>query len=82
MGPLKSVFGMLGMADLPKDMVEQSEEKLDKYEVIINSMTKAEREDASLLKRAARARNGLPKARELSLTTFAICSPSSRRWRR
>ncbi len=52
MGPLKSVFGMLGMADLPKEMVEQSEEKLKKYEVIINSMTPAERDDASLLKKS------------------------------
>jgi len=52
MGPLKSVFGMLGMVDLPKDMVEQSEEKLKKYEVIINSMTPAERDDASLLKKS------------------------------
>ena len=52
MGPLKSVFGMLGMADMPKDMLEQSEEKLKTYEVIINSMTPAEREDASLLKKS------------------------------
>ena len=52
MGPLKSVFGMLGVADLPKDVVEQSEEKLKRYEVIINSMTPAERDDASLLKKS------------------------------
>jgi len=52
MGPLKNVFGMLGMVDLPKEMVEQSEEKLKKYEVIINSMTPAEREDATLVKKS------------------------------
>jgi len=52
MGPLKNVFGMLGMTDMPKEMMEQSEEKLNKYEVIINSMTPAEREDAKLLKKS------------------------------
>ncbi len=51
MGPLKGVFQMLGAPDIPKDMVEQSEEKLKAYEVIINSMTPAEREDVALLKK-------------------------------
>ncbi|MDD5317815.1 MAG: signal recognition particle protein Srp19, partial [Candidatus ainarchaeum sp.] len=53
MGPLKSVFGMLGMADMPKDLMEQSEEKLKKFEVMINSMTPSEREDARLIKKSA-----------------------------
>ncbi|MDO8340107.1 MAG: signal recognition particle receptor subunit alpha [Candidatus Burarchaeum sp.] len=51
MGPLKGVFQMLGAPDIPKDMVEQSEEKLKAYEVMINSMTPAEREDVALLKK-------------------------------
>lgn len=52
MGPLSSVFGMMGMADLPSDAVKVSEEKLKKYEAIISSMTKAERDDASLLRKS------------------------------
>lgn len=51
LGPLSKVFSMLGAPDMPKDMLQQSEEKLKSFEVIINSMTKEEREDASLLKR-------------------------------
>jgi signal recognition particle subunit SRP54 len=50
LGPLGNVFSMLGAADVPKEMVQQSEEKLKKYECMINSMSKAEKKDASLLK--------------------------------
>ncbi|MFH0817468.1 MAG: signal recognition particle receptor subunit alpha [Candidatus Micrarchaeota archaeon] len=51
LGPLKSVFSMLGMVDVPKDMMEQSEQKLKIYENIIGSMTKEERENAELLRK-------------------------------
>ncbi|MEM3030933.1 MAG: signal recognition particle receptor subunit alpha [Candidatus Micrarchaeia archaeon] len=51
LGPLQSVFGMLGAPDVPKEILHQSEAKLKKYEVIINSMTPAEREDAGLLRK-------------------------------
>ncbi|MGC8669768.1 MAG: signal recognition particle receptor subunit alpha [Candidatus Micrarchaeia archaeon] len=54
MGPLKNVFGMLGAPDVPKDLIEQSEEKLKKYRVIIDSMTKDERKDEHLLHESGR----------------------------
>jgi len=50
LGPLGNVFSMLGAADIPKEMVQQSEGKLKKFESMINSMTKSEKKDASLLK--------------------------------
>jgi len=50
-GPLGSVFSMMGMADMPADVVKQSEGKLKKYECIIASMTPKEREDALLVKK-------------------------------
>lgn len=50
LGPLGNVFSMLGAADIPKEVVQQSEGKLKIYESMINSMTKAEKQDASLLK--------------------------------
>ncbi len=53
LGPLGNVFSMLGAVDMPKEMVQQSEEKLKKYESMISSMTKAEKKDASLLKGSA-----------------------------
>jgi len=52
LGPLSGVFSMLGVADVPQDTVKNSEDKLKKFENIINSMTPAERDDASLLKKS------------------------------
>jgi signal recognition particle subunit SRP54 len=51
MGPLSSVMGMMGAHDLPPDMLKTSEEKLKKFEAIIASCTKAERDDASLIRK-------------------------------
>jgi len=53
LGPLGNVFSMLGAADIPKEMVQQSEDKLKKFESMINSMTKQEKKQASLLKNNA-----------------------------
>ncbi|MFI5412802.1 MAG: signal recognition particle receptor subunit alpha [Candidatus Micrarchaeales archaeon] len=61
MGPLKNVFSQMGAADMPKEMVENSEVMLKKYKIIIASMTKAERQDEKLLhdpKRIERIANG------------------------
>ncbi len=52
LGPLGNVFSMLGAADVPKEMVQQSEEKLKKFESMINSMSKAEKKNASLIKKS------------------------------
>jgi signal recognition particle subunit SRP54 len=51
--PLGNVFSMLGAADVPREMVQQSEEKLKKFESMINSMSRAEKKDASLLRNNA-----------------------------
>ncbi len=50
LGPLGNVFSMLGAADVPKELVQQSEDKMKKYECMINSMTKDEKKDATLRK--------------------------------
>ena len=52
LGPLSGVFSMLGAADVPADMVKNSEGKLKKFECIISSMTKAERDDAELVRKS------------------------------
>ncbi len=54
MGPMKNMLGMLGMADVPKNVVEEGESKLVKYKAIIGSMTKSERQDERLLKEHSR----------------------------
>ena len=53
-GPLKNVFGMMGAPDVPKDMLEKSEGKLQKYKVIIASMTPQERSNERLIHDAKR----------------------------
>ncbi len=49
MGPLKNMFGMMGVNNVPKEVMEQGEERLKKYKVIIGSMSKAERKNERLL---------------------------------
>ncbi len=53
LGPLGNVLGMLGAADVPKEMVHQGEEKMKKFESMINSMTPGERKDASIIRKNA-----------------------------
>lgn len=52
MGPLGGIFSMMGMSDIPEEMVNQGEGKLQEYEAIINSMTKDERKEASLIRKS------------------------------
>lgn len=54
MGPLGNVLSMLGAADVPKEIVQESEGKMKKFEAMINSMTKKEKKDAALLKNSSR----------------------------
>jgi len=52
MGPLNKVAEMLGLSvKLPKEMLEQGQEKMDSFKIIIDSMTKNEREDPEVLNR-------------------------------
>jgi signal recognition particle subunit SRP54 len=50
MGPLKKVLGMLpGGANLPDDAMENAEEKMDAWRVMIQSMTKDEVEEPKII---------------------------------
>ncbi|MGC8924243.1 MAG: signal recognition particle receptor subunit alpha [Candidatus Micrarchaeia archaeon] len=54
MGPLKDIFSMMGAPDLPEEMLHQGEDKMKKFEAIINSMTPEERKNPELLKKGNR----------------------------
>ena len=54
MGPIKNMLSMLGLADTPKEVIEQSEAKMKKYKAIISSMTPEERKDEKLMHDAGR----------------------------
>jgi signal recognition particle subunit SRP54 len=56
MGPLKNLMGMMGAANVPKELVEKGEERMGKFKVIISSMTKEERKDDRLLHDSSRIR--------------------------
>lgn len=50
MGPLKKVLGMLpGASNLPDDAMENAEEKMDAWRVMIQSMTKQEVEEPKII---------------------------------
>jgi len=50
MGPLKKVFEMLGLASMPEELVQTSEEKMKSYKFIMDSMAKKELGDPSIIK--------------------------------
>ncbi len=50
MGPLKKVFEMLGLAAMPEELVQTSEEKMKSYKFIMDSMTKKELGDPDSIK--------------------------------
>ena len=53
MGPLNKVAEMLGLGvKLPKEMLEQGQEKMDSFKVIIDSMTEQERTQPEVLNRS------------------------------
>ena len=57
MGPLSKVMDMMGLgAQLPKEMLEVGEEKLDGFKVMIDSMTEEERNDPEKFNRSRIAR--------------------------
>lgn len=52
MGPLGKVMEMMGLnQQMPKEMLEVGEEKLDGFKVMMDSMTRAEKENPELLDR-------------------------------
>jgi len=61
MGPMKQIMQMLGMYDVPEEMMAQSEEKMKAFEAAVLSMTPAERKNPDLMKskpRQARVAKG------------------------
>lgn len=67
MGPLGGVFSMMGMSDLPQEVVNQGEGKMKQFENIIGSMTKEERADASLIRKSRERMERIAKGSGASL---------------
>ncbi len=54
MGPMKQILQMIGVYDVPDDMLNKSEEKLKVFENAVNSMSKVERENPELMSNRSR----------------------------
>ncbi|MFH0973557.1 MAG: LAGLIDADG family homing endonuclease [Candidatus Micrarchaeota archaeon] len=54
MGPMKQVMQMLGLYDLPEELVGQSEAKMKSFEAAVLSMTPFERQNPDVMKNKAR----------------------------
>ncbi|RLG20829.1 signal recognition particle protein [Candidatus Micrarchaeota archaeon] len=50
MGPLKKVFEMMGLSQMPEELVETGEKKLEVYKIIMDSMTREELEHPEIIK--------------------------------
>ncbi len=57
LGPLKGVFQMMGMVNVPKEVLEEGEKKMGQYEAMIASMTKQEKEDPDLIRKSTTRTN-------------------------
>jgi len=54
MGPMKQILQMIGVYDVPEEMMAKSEEKLKTFENAVNSMSKNERENPDLMNNRSR----------------------------
>ncbi|OIO25602.1 signal recognition particle protein [Candidatus Micrarchaeota archaeon CG_4_10_14_0_2_um_filter_55_9] len=54
MGPMKQILQMIGVYDVPEEVVGQSEEKLKQFDAAVLSMTPEERSDPQLMKQLSR----------------------------
>ena len=52
LGPLQKVAELLGISNLPPELLQLSEQKFKKYNAIINSMTKQERKKPEILNKS------------------------------
>ncbi|MFH1247080.1 MAG: signal recognition particle receptor subunit alpha [Candidatus Micrarchaeota archaeon] len=54
MGPLKQIMQMIGVYDVPEELMAKSEEKLKTFEIAVNSMSKKERQNPDLMNNRSR----------------------------
>ncbi|MHA1608098.1 MAG: signal recognition particle protein Srp54 [Candidatus Freyarchaeota archaeon] len=52
MGPIGKIFELMGISSIPKELKDMAETKLDRWKVIMQSMTEEELEDPKILNRS------------------------------
>ncbi len=55
-GSMKQILAMMGGGNIPDMMKDDAEKNLEKWEIVLNSMTKAEKDDPSIIKKDRKAR--------------------------
>jgi len=56
MGRFGRLLGMLGVGNIPEEAKEMAQENLDQWEVVLNSMTKVEKENPKIIKKTRKRR--------------------------
>ncbi|GAI96533.1 unnamed protein product, partial [marine sediment metagenome] len=56
MGRLGKLLGMMGIGNIPDEAKEMAEQNLDQWEVVLNSMTKEEKETPKIIKKSRKRR--------------------------
>ena len=55
-GKIKQIFAMLGGGNIPDALKEDAEKNLERWEVVLNSMTKEEKRDPKIIKKSRKKR--------------------------
>lgn len=55
-GKMKQIFAMLGGGNIPDALKDDAEKNLDKWEIVLNSMTKFEKENPKIIKKSRKRR--------------------------
>ena len=55
-GRMKQIFAMLGGGNIPDALKDDAEKNLDKWEIVLNSMTKFEKENPKIIKKSRKRR--------------------------
>jgi len=53
---MKQILAMMGGGNIPEALTDDAEKNLEKWEVVINSMTQAEKEDPKIIKKTRKRR--------------------------
>lgn len=55
-GKFKQIIGMMGGGNLPEALQEDAQKNIDKWEVVLNSMTQAEKDDPKIIRKTRKRR--------------------------
>ena len=58
-GKMKQILAMMGGGNIPDALTDDAEKNLEKWEVVLNSLTQEEKEDPKIIKKTRKRRIAL-----------------------